>query len=161
MLNVLSTKIVTLLAVGVAVPSMMVTDSNVEAEQSTSTFEKASWIQELDEETREQFKNIREQIQAGELTKEEASEQMEELGIDFSLGKRRGFAKLDEETRTKLAEITEQVKAGEITEEEAQVQMEELGINMPLGEKGFKGSHQGHFNKSVNENEQTDVEETL
>ena len=89
---------------------------------------------QLDAETKEKLQEIRDQVKAGEITREEAQAQLEELGIDipfFKQGKRGWYNNLDEETKEKLQEIRGQVKAGEITREEAREKCEELGLQFP------------------------------
>lgn len=87
----------------------------------------------LDEETIAQLEEIKAQVEAGELTKEEAKTQLQTLGINppERNGKRaikKGFQQLDEETREQLTEIRESVKDGELTKEEAKEQVESLNL---------------------------------
>lgn len=96
---------------------------------------KGMHLEGLDEETKEQLKDIREQVEAGDLTNEEAQEQIEALGIELP---EKPFANLDEETKEKLESIKEQVESGELTREEAEAQMGELGIDFP-DHKPFPG----------------------
>lgn len=93
-------------------------------------------FQQLDEETQEKVKNILEHVHNGEITKEEAKEMLEELGLDrkshFLFHKKqhlkRDFQQLDEETKAKVLDIRDQVQNGEITREEAKAKLKELGI---------------------------------
>ncbi|WLR47180.1 hypothetical protein LC065_16900 [Halobacillus litoralis] len=88
-------------------------------------------FEEIDEETKQKLEAIKEQVEAGELTKEEAREQIEELGIKHPHPK--GFKpmldNLTEEQRTALEDIHEKVKSGELTKEEARAEMEALGLD--------------------------------
>ncbi|MGR9050427.1 hypothetical protein ACQ4XT_17485 [Halobacillus faecis] len=89
-------------------------------------------FEEIDEETKQKLEAIKDQMEAGELTKEEAREQIEELGIKRPHPK--GFKKpmldnLTEEQRTALEDIHEKVKSGELTKEEARAEMEALGLD--------------------------------
>src|SRR3954451_1119518 len=81
----------------------------------------------LDEETQEKVQAIFEQVKTGTLTKEEAQEQLAELGVELLAKGERGFgghfANLDEETEEKVQAIFEQVKTGTLTKEEAQEQL--------------------------------------
>ncbi|KUP09678.1 hypothetical protein Q73_02015 [Bacillus coahuilensis m2-6] len=97
--------------------------NSLDTSEATDTNSRAS----LDEETKTQLESLKNQVDSGELTKEEAREQLEELGIKFP-GKHRGGERFDEETKQQLEEIKEQVEAGELTEEEAKAKIEELGI---------------------------------
>lgn len=93
-------------------------------------------FENLDEETQAQLKTIREQVQNEEITKEEAKQKLEELGITkgahILFHKKahflNDFKQLDEDTQAKIKEIHEQVQNGELTKEEAKVKLEELGI---------------------------------
>jgi polyhydroxyalkanoate synthesis regulator phasin len=85
---------------------------------------------DLDEETREKLQDIKEQLKEGTLTREEAREQMEELGLEMGRFHKELGRDLDEETREKLQDIKEQIKDGTLTKEEARAEMEELGIEM-------------------------------
>ncbi|MED1662959.1 hypothetical protein [Brevibacillus laterosporus] len=88
---------------------------------------------QMDEETKTKLDEIREQVKDGTLTKEQAMEEMENLGLKgFEKGKVKIVKNLDEETKKKLDEIQEQVKAGTLTEEQAKDKMEELGIKQPV-----------------------------
>ncbi len=85
---------------------------------------------ELDEETKVKLQDIKEQIKEGTLTREEAREQMEELGIGMGRFQKGPKIELDEETKEKLHAIKEQVEDGTLTKEEAKTEIEELGIDM-------------------------------
>lgn len=97
------------------------------------------FAQDLDEETREQMEAIKEQVKNGELSKDEAKTQLEELGITHPS---KPQDNLDEETKAQLESIKEQVKNGEITKEEAQEKLEALGVELPPSKRhhhGMKG----------------------
>ncbi|PPA80986.1 hypothetical protein C4A75_23965 [Brevibacillus laterosporus] len=82
---------------------------------------------ELDEATKKQLDEIREQVKNGTLTQEQANEK---LGVkDFDLGKMEKV-KFDEAMVKKMDEINEQVKNGTLTQEQA---------NEKLGVKDFGG----------------------
>ncbi|PPA88176.1 hypothetical protein C4A77_26185, partial [Brevibacillus laterosporus] len=71
---------------------------------------------ELDEATKKQLDEIREQVKNGTLTQEQANEK---LGVkDFDLGKMEKV-KFDEAMVKKMDEINEQVKNGTLTQEQA------------------------------------------
>ncbi|WP_079479261.1 hypothetical protein [Halobacillus salinus] len=106
---------------------------------------------DLDEETRTKLEEIKQKVEAGELTEEEAKTQMEDLGITPPpfLGD------LTDEQKQQLEDIRSQVEAGEITKDEARQQLQELGID-------FKGLH--HHKRpftSSSELEDTDLETDL
>jgi len=63
------------------------------------------------------LQEIKEQVQNGDLTKEEAKAKMEEAGIKLPNRKGHGV-KLTEEQKESISELKEQVKSGDITREE-------------------------------------------
>ncbi|MGC5326096.1 hypothetical protein [Brevibacillus sp. SYSU BS000544] len=120
------------------------------------------------EANRAKMDEIREQVKAGTLTKEEAQAKLKELGLDFG---DRGFGhkgfggkELDEATKAKVDEIREQVKAGTLTKEEAQAKLKELGLDFGPGFCGHKDGHNGHFaqlDEAVTNNDEAKVKEIL
>ncbi|PPA88466.1 hypothetical protein C4A77_26135, partial [Brevibacillus laterosporus] len=71
---------------------------------------------ELDEATKKQLDEIREQVKNGTLTQEQANEKLGVKGFD--LGKMEKVkVELDEATKKQLDEIREQVKNGTLTQE--------------------------------------------
>jgi polyhydroxyalkanoate synthesis regulator phasin len=63
---------------------------------------------ELDEETRAQLAEIKAQVEAGEITREEAKEMLEEMGIK-PMGKGRHFGKHG--SKDNLNEVSESAEA--------------------------------------------------
>ncbi|MGD6830924.1 hypothetical protein ACQCT5_02085 [Sutcliffiella halmapala] len=135
MLKLFSSKfILGALALAVVLPTATyaaTTDSGTQETEQTVIVNETNCKGELDEETKAQVDAIKAQVEAGEITEEEAKAQLEELGIKprHHRGK---HMELDEETRAQLEEIREQVEAGELTEEEAKAKQDELGIKAPL-----------------------------
>ncbi|QOS97504.1 hypothetical protein JNUCC42_12940 [Brevibacterium sp. JNUCC-42] len=82
----------------------------------------------IDEETKKKIADIQEQVKEGTLTKEQAKEEMEKLGLNIKLRTNGEGKKIDEETKKKLDEIQEQVKEGTLTKEQAKEEMEKLGL---------------------------------
>ncbi|MGM0836539.1 MAG: hypothetical protein ACQEV7_10300 [Bacillota bacterium] len=106
-------------------------DSGNEETEQTVVVSDTNCTVDLDEETQSQVGAIKAQVEAGEITEEEAKAKLEDLGIKprHHRGKQ---MKLDEETRVQLEESREQIEAGELTEEEAKAKLEQLGIKAPL-----------------------------
>ncbi|MCA0971949.1 hypothetical protein LCM20_15190 [Halobacillus litoralis] len=107
----------------------------------------------LDEETRTKLEEIKQKVEDGELTVEEAKTQMEEIGITPPPF----HEELTEEQKQQLEEIRSQVEAGELTKEEARQQLTELGINF----KGPHHHHRHHFEAPTETGEQSDIETDL
>ncbi|WP_064093164.1 hypothetical protein [Rossellomorea aquimaris] len=144
MLNVLSTKFIAgALSLAIIAPT-----AYAAAQEDQTTTQPNSTIQEqapLDEETKAKLEEIKQQVEDGTITKEEAHEKMEALGVHPPFGKRgkHGFQDLDEETKQALEDIRAQVESGEITEEEAQSRLAELGVKKP--------PHHGHDRPELDE----------
>ena len=83
---------------------------------------------ELSDETKAKMQAIREAEKNGEITAEEAAEQLKALGIQLK-GNHQSGKQLSDEDKTKIQTIRESEKNGEITAEEAQEQLKALGIN--------------------------------
>ena len=79
---------------------------------------KHKFHQNLTDEQKTLLDEIREQVENGTITKEEAKDKIEEAGIKRPNIKGRGV-KLTEEQKESISELKEQVKAGDITKEEA------------------------------------------
>lgn len=106
----------------------------------------------LDDETRKKVEEIKEKVDAGEITKEEAKTQIQELGINPA-----PFPHLEwtDEQKQQLEDIRTQVESGELTREEAKQQLEELGIDL-------KGPHhKRHFDGQTNEEQQAELDTDL
>jgi len=83
---------------------------------------------DISDETKEKIKAIHEAVQNGDISHEEAQEQLEELGININLADRPKL-ELSDEAREKMNAIHEAVQNGDISPEEAREQLKELGIN--------------------------------
>ncbi len=87
---------------------------------------------ELSDEIKEKVKAIHESLKNGEITPEQAQEQLKALGVE-NKGFRPG-PELSDEVKEKVKAIHEELKNGEITPEEAQEQLKALGVE----KKGFR-----------------------
>ncbi len=99
-------------------------------------------LADLDDATKEKAQAILDQQKAGTITKEEAQNQLAEIGVDLpskgDKGARGDFLNnLDDATKEKAQAILDGERAGTITKEDAQSQLAELGVNLPT--KGDKG----------------------
>ncbi|MCR8980177.1 hypothetical protein [Brevibacillus laterosporus] len=104
---------------------------------------------ELDEATKKQLDEIREQVKNGTLTQEQANEKLGVKGFD--LGKMEKVkVELDEATKKQLDEIREQVKNGTLTQEQA---------NEKLGVKGFDLGKMEKVKVEVDEATKTKLDE--
>ncbi|MBG9790132.1 hypothetical protein [Brevibacillus laterosporus] len=104
---------------------------------------------ELDEATKKQLDEIREQVKNGTLTQEQANEKLGVKGFDKGNVKY-GKVEVDEATKKKLAEIREQVKNGTLTQEQA---------NEKLGVKGFDKGNVKYGKVEVDEATKTKLDE--
>ena len=89
MLNVLSTKfLVGALSLAIVAPTAYAAtqDDSASTKTETTVQEKAPWTQNLDDETKAKVEEIQKQVDAGTLTKEEAHQQLEALGVHPHFG---------------------------------------------------------------------------
>ncbi|AQS58144.1 hypothetical protein [Desulforamulus ferrireducens] len=93
---------------------------------------------EISEETREKLQSLGEQVKSGQITQEQAREQLKALGIDGFKHKMviKNHPQMPDELKEKLAAIGENLKKGTITQEQAEEQLKALGIEKPALPKG-------------------------
>ncbi|WP_053072099.1 hypothetical protein [Rossellomorea marisflavi] len=136
MLNVLSAKVVAgALSLGILAPAAYTATT-----QDTADQPQVEVKQQLDEETKSKLDEIKGQVEDGTITRDEAKEKLDDLGIrPPGLGGHHGGPgmELDDETRQKLDDIRDQVKSGDLTEEEAKEKIADLGIEMPQRPDGM------------------------
>lgn len=89
----------------------------------------------MDEEQKQKAKEILDKVKSGELTTEEANEQLKELGVEVPDEHHEKLEGLDEETKEQAKEILDKMKSGEITKEEARKKLKELGVSVPEQEE--------------------------
>ena len=112
----------------------------------------------LDAATKQKLDAIHQQLKDGKITKEQAQQQMAQLGIKMPLREGHGHgpgmgANLDAATKQKLDDIRQQVKDGKITKEQAQQEIAKLGIKFP--------QRAGHAGKGQKMNKPDGVHEQL
>ena len=90
---------------------------------------------ELSDETKTKMQALREAEKNGEITAEEAVEQLKALGIQFK-GNHKSGKQLSDEDKAKIQAIKENEKNGEITAEEAREQLKALGIQFGFRNPG-------------------------
>lgn len=101
-------------------------DLDVELPKQHAKFDK------LDEDAKQKVKEIMQQMQDGNITKEEADAQLKELGVELPDHHRDDMlAKLDDETKEKVKQILNQIKNGSLTKEDAEAKLKELGVSFP------------------------------
>lgn len=110
---------------------------------------------QLSNEAKDKIKAIYEDVKSGKLTREQAREQLKNLGIE----KFRDKPELPAELKEKLKAINENVKNGKLTPEQAREEMKKLGFN---GRKGFDQNNlRGQFRQAVEANDETKIKELL
>lgn len=88
-------------------------------------------FEKLDEEMKEKAKEIMNKVKEGSITREEAREQLSELGVPLPDKKKQLLQGLDEETKAKAKDIFKQLREGKISKDEAHAKLEDLGITLP------------------------------
>ncbi|GAB6181829.1 hypothetical protein JCM14036_31480 [Desulfotomaculum defluvii] len=116
---------------------------------------------EVSEEVKEKLKDIHDQIQSGKLTREQAQEQINSLGIE-NFGDRKEFngqPKLSDEAKEKLKAIQEDVKSSKLTKEQAIEEMQKLGLNPRVDDQ--KNNSMAQFNIALSANDGAKIKELL
>ncbi len=97
---------------------------------------------QLSEEVKEKVKAIQEDVKNGNLTREQAQEQLKSLGVEGFKGNFKERPQMSDEAKEKVKALREELKNGTITQEQAQEQLKSLGI------EGFKGDFKGRTEMS-------------
>lgn len=121
---------------------------------------------ELSSELKEKLQSIREDVQNGKLTPEQAREELKNLGIEKfrgqpgipgdEVGQR---PELSAELKEKLQSIREDVQNGKLTPEQAKEEMQKLGLK---GKPGIFGDNlMVQLKEAVDANDETKIKELL
>ena len=87
---------------------------------------------QLSEEVKEKVKAIQEDVKNGNLTREQAQEQLKSLGIEGLKGNFKDHPQMSDEAKEKVKALREDLKNGTLTQEQAQEQLKALGIQRPV-----------------------------
>ncbi|WP_449241225.1 hypothetical protein [Desulfoscipio gibsoniae] len=82
---------------------------------------------ELSDEVKEKLQAVREQVENGTMTQEQAAEELKELGLE-KMGTIKQRPELSDEVKEKLQAVREQVENGTMTQEQAAEELKELGL---------------------------------
>lgn len=85
----------------------------------------------MDENQKQKAKEILDKVKTGEISSEEANEQLKELGVEVTDEHDEKLEGLDDVTKEQAKEIINKMKSGEITKEEADQKLKELGVSLP------------------------------
>lgn len=109
----------------------------------TFPIQEVSDLENLDEVTKEKFKEIGAQIKNKKLSSEDALEvRKQRINLSKQDEKAKIFADLDEDTSVKAMEIMDKLKAGAITRDVAITELKKLGVNLPnLGDSPDPFAH--------------------
>lgn len=115
---------------------------------------------ELSDEVKDKVKAIREDVKNGKITKEQAQEQLQSLGLEKFRDKKgfKGQPQLSDEAKQKLQAIQEDVKSGKLTKEQAKEEMRELHPDL---KKDAKNNPMAQFHEAVAANDETKIKELL
>ena len=86
----------------------------------------------LSDEEKEKLQAIREELKNGTITREQAREEAQELGID-KIRKHKLNYRLSDEEKEKLQAIREELKNGTITREQAREEVQKLNLGAKAG----------------------------
>jgi len=134
-------------------------DALTEREQLMSELkEKAPALKnrpELSDEVKEKMETIREKVENGEITREEARQELQDLGFGKRFD-RDQKPQLSDEVKAKLETIREKVENGTLTREQAREKLQELGLD-----KQFAGTPWFALQKAVEADDDAKIKELL
>ncbi|MFZ5590442.1 MAG: hypothetical protein ACOY81_01340 [Bacillota bacterium] len=94
-----------------------------------------AWMANLTDEQKAQLKEVMDKVKDGQLTREQAKEELAKLGLDKYMPQRpepQWMANLTDEQKAQLKEIMDKVKDGQLTREQAKEELAKLGLDKYL-----------------------------
>ncbi|SFR09156.1 hypothetical protein [Desulfoscipio geothermicus] len=134
-----------------------------EREQLMSELKEKAPVQrqrpQISDEIREKVEAIREGVKNGTITREQAGEELKNLGLD-RVRQNKQNPRLSDEVKEKVKAIREDVKNGKLTREQAAEELKSLGLQ---GKKNFAGHNNLmiQFNKAVKADDESAIKELL
>jgi len=116
--------------------------------------------EQVSDEVKEKIKVIQEQLKNGDLTQEQAREELKALGIERHI-KFGPVGEISDEIKDKIKSIQEQVENGDLTQEQAREELKALGIEKMEGKLGTHLNLMIQFKEAVSENDAAKITELL